>query len=144
MKKRRFRLLLIPIVLALTINIITSKVDNDPMEVVANIDKEATEDMRRRVPQLEDGIYQSFGQGFNDKIHVQMIVEDGKIQDFFVCEHNEHETNSALPINKIPKDIVETQSVRVDIVSGATSTSDGIIEAARNCIKQAGGNPSDF
>ncbi|TGE32978.1 FMN-binding protein [Desulfosporosinus sp. Sb-LF] len=39
--------------------------------------------------------------------------------------------------NVLPNEIIETQSTNVDVVSGATETSDGIFQAVRNALSKA-------
>ena len=43
-------------------------------------------------------------------------------------------------ISDIPEAIVEGQTLAVDVVAGATYTSNGIIEAVKKCVEQAGGD----
>ena len=58
--------------------------------------------------------------------------------DIQVTEHSETEGICEAPIERIPAQILENQSVAVDAVAGATMTGDAIIEAVKDCITQAG------
>jgi fumarate reductase flavoprotein subunit len=93
---------------------------------------------------LKDGAYVGTGKGNNGDIKVEMKVEGGKIASVIVLEHAETPGISDAAIKSIPEAIVEGQTLAVDTVSGASNVSNGIIEAVRNCIVQAGGNPADF
>jgi fumarate reductase flavoprotein subunit len=93
---------------------------------------------------LKDGTYVGNGKGNNGDIKVEMKVEGGKIASVKVLEHAETPGISDAAIKSIPQAIVNGQTLAVDTISGATNVSKGIIEAVRNCIVQAGGNPADF
>ncbi len=71
-------------------------------------------------------------------------VANGIIEDFRIVSHNETKAVTKTALTKIPYEIVKEQSVNVDIVSSATETSAAILQAARDCIRQAGGNPNDY
>jgi len=93
---------------------------------------------------LKDGTYEGTGKGNNGDIKVEMKVAGGKIASITVLEHGETQGIVDAALERIPQAIVDTQSIAVDTVSGATNSSKGIIEAVRSCIEQAGGNPADF
>jgi len=93
---------------------------------------------------LKDGTYEGTGKGNNGDIKVEMKVEGGKIVSVKVLEHGETPGIVDAALERIPQEIIDTQSIAVDTVSGATNSSKGIIEAVRSCIEQAGGNPADF
>lgn len=81
-----------------------------------------------------DGVYEGTGAGLNGQIKVSVTVSGGKITEVKVLEHSETAGISDPAIEKIPAAIVEAQSADVDIVSGATFTSKGIIEAVKNAL----------
>lgn len=143
-KRRRLRLLYIPLAFVLILNAKPNSEPSKPIEVVASLDNDQQETLRRQAPKLKDGIYRASGRGFSGEIQVEMHIENSKIEAVYIYDHNENTTTARLPLSKIPYEITDSQSVNVDIISGATATSNGIIEAARDCIRQAGGNPSDF
>lgn len=93
---------------------------------------------------LKDGTYVGTGKGNNGDIKVEMKVEEGKIASVEILEHSETPGLSDPAFNSIPQAIVEGQTLAVDTITGATHASQGIIEAVRDCIIQAGGNPADF
>ena len=86
---------------------------------------------------LKDGEYAGVGQGLNGEIKVNVTVKDGKISDVAVVEHKESEGISDPAIEQIPTAIVEKQATRVDVVSNATYTSNGIMEAVENALEAA-------
>lgn len=86
---------------------------------------------------LRDGTYKANALGYAEKkeLGVSMTIRGGKIADVKV----EHEEKIDLNATKIiPTRIIEQQSLKVDIVTGATVTSQGIIDGAFKALKQAG------
>ena len=69
---------------------------------------------------------------------VKVTVDGDKIQAVEILEHSETPGIGDLAFDKIPQMIVEAQSADVDVVAGATLTSNGIIEAVKDALMQAG------
>ena len=63
-------------------------------------------------------------------------MENGVISNVEVTDHSETDGLSDPAIEHIPEQIVETNSVDVEIVSGASFTSEAIIEAVKDAIAQ--------
>lgn len=74
------------------------------------------------------------GHGNQGEIAVSVTLTDGKITDVVIDSHNETPGISDAAIAKIPEAIVAAGTVEVDTVSGATATSEGIIEAVSNAL----------
>lgn len=91
-----------------------------------------------------NGTYTGVGTGKNGDVKVSVTFEGGAIAGIEVVEHAETEGICEPAIERIPAAIVENQSIAVDMVTGATVTSQAIIDAVSNCIAQAGGNIEDF
>jgi uncharacterized protein with FMN-binding domain len=64
-------------------------------------------------------------------------VKSGKIASIDIVEHNETMRWFLRVINVIPNRILSAQGTGVDIVSGATSSSYGIMSAVENALKKA-------
>ena len=84
--------------------------------------------------------YTGKGVGRNADIAVEMAVEDGKIVSVSVTEHSETAGIADPALSSIPAAIVENQSLAIDVVAGATLTSEGILEAAEAAAVAAGLN----
>ena len=93
---------------------------------------------------LKDGTYEGKANGNNGPLTLTITVKDGKFTKAEVTNHSESLGISDEAIKSIPNAIVEGQTLAVDTISGATNSSEGILEAAAECIKAAGGNPEDF
>lgn len=83
-----------------------------------------------------DGVYRGEAEGFGGSIIVDVTVENGEISNIELVSA-EGEDDSYLNMAKavIPK-IIEEQSTDVDVVSGATFSSTGIINAAQNALEK--------
>ncbi len=86
------------------------------------------------------GTYTGVGAGKNGDITVEVTFSADKIERITVISHSETPSLSDAAIANIPTQIVESQSLGVDAVSGATYTSNGIVEAVADAVKQAGGD----
>ncbi len=88
------------------------------------------------VTRVADGTYTASSLAYAGPLHVEVAVKGGRIQSVRVTEHEEKQFYSAL--SDTPKRIVEKQGVRgVDAVTGATMTSEAIINATAKAL--AGG-----
>lgn len=85
----------------------------------------------------KDGTYTGSGKGFGGTISVKVTVKDGKISAIDVTSAS-GETASYFSKAKgiIPK-IISGQTTNVDVASGATYSSNGIITAVRNALSKA-------
>lgn len=90
----------------------------------------------------KEGTYEGTGQGFHeDGIKVSVTVDaEGKISKVEVLEHQEsvdHIPEVTPALTEVPARIVEKNSTEVDVTSGASRTSEGIMEAVSNALENA-------
>jgi DMSO/TMAO reductase YedYZ heme-binding membrane subunit/uncharacterized protein with FMN-binding domain len=83
-----------------------------------------------------DGIYTGKAMGMNAMITVSVTVENGEIADVAIESSREDEPYLSDSLTVIG-DILNTQSTEVDVVSGATYTSGGIIDAVKAALAGA-------
>ncbi|MDY4128892.1 FMN-binding protein [Peptostreptococcus porci] len=86
---------------------------------------------------LNDGTYEGSGRGFKGDISVSVKVSNGRIESIGVTNHSDDEpyiTDAKAVLSRI----VSNQSVKVDSVTGATFSSNGIKTAVKNALKKAG------
>jgi len=84
---------------------------------------------------LKDGTYPGRGQGLFGLVQVAVVVEDGRIGSIEVVREKERRPRNAL--TAIPARIARHQSTDVDAVSGATHTSQAVMDAVKDALKQA-------
>lgn len=85
-----------------------------------------------------DGVYEGIGAGLNGNIKVSVTVSGGVITDVTVLEHSETAGVSDPAIEQVPAAIVAANSADVDVATGATYTSKGIMEAVKNALNPDG------
>lgn len=92
----------------------------------------------------KDGTYTGNGQGFNGgTTKVSITIADGKISKIDILSNGDDRQYFERASGIITKEILSKQSADVDIVSGATYSSKGIISAVKDALGQASGNDSD-
>ena len=89
----------------------------------------------------KDGVYEGTGKGFRGNIIVSVRIKKSKIVEIKLVKN---EKDDAAYFNKawseVPYSIIAMQTAntdKVDAVSGATYSSNGIMEAVRNALKKA-------
>ncbi len=89
------------------------------------------------VSKLSDGTYAGISTGYNGPINVAVDVRSGRLDAVAVTRHQEKQFYSAL--EDTPRRILDKQSVQeVDAVSGATITSQAIVNAAARALADGG------
>lgn len=86
---------------------------------------------------LKDGTYQGEAKGFAGKIITEVKIENRKIVEIKVIEHNESKGWYEEVYIALPKEIIKNQNPKVDGISGATKTSNGFIKSIENALKKA-------
>lgn len=86
------------------------------------------------------GTYTASANGKNGEVKVEATFTGDKIQAVKILEHKETAGIADAPVKSIPEKIVSNQSLAIDTVSGATITSQAILTAVEDCVKQAGGD----
>lgn len=86
------------------------------------------------------GTYKGAGDGRGGMINVEVTVSENRIESITVGEHIETPGISDLPLSRIPEEIVANQSLAVDMVSGATLSSRGVVAAVTDALTQADAN----
>ena len=86
----------------------------------------------------ESSVYEGKGAGLNGDITVAVTLEDGAITAVEVKDHSETPGVCDPALEQLPAAIVAAGNTEVETVSGATFTSNGILEAVDNALKEAG------
>ena len=87
----------------------------------------------------KDGTYQGIAHGFGGTVTVEVTIEDGYISDIQVVSADGEDAAYYNMAIDVLDSIIADQSCNVDVVSGATYTSNGIIGAAKEALGKAGG-----
>lgn len=86
----------------------------------------------------ESQVFTGEGNGMGGTLTVEMTVDNGVITALSIVSHSDTPGICDGAIEQVPAAIVENQSLAVDTVSGATVTSNAIIEAATQAAVAAG------
>lgn len=84
-----------------------------------------------------DGTFEGTGIGFNGDMKVEVIIEGGIIAKVEVLENVDDRKWFNRANNVIPNKIIENQSANVDVVGGATYSSQGIIDGVGDALAKA-------
>lgn len=86
----------------------------------------------------ESGTFRGQGQGKHGEISLDVVVEEGQITDIQIVEQDENAGLADPVYEALKQAIIDTNSIEVDVVSGATATSEGYLEAVKDAITAAG------
>jgi uncharacterized protein with FMN-binding domain len=82
----------------------------------------------------KDGTYTGMGTGFRGETSVSVTVENGKISDITINSYEDDEDFFQRAKTMVVEEILASQDTNVDAVSGATFSSNGIMEAVANAL----------
>lgn len=85
----------------------------------------------------KDGTYTGVGNGFRPNLKVSVTVKGGKITNIEMLSNEETPRFFVAASQTIPQEIISAQTTNVDAVSGATRSSNGIMEAVQNALENA-------
>ena len=92
---------------------------------------------------MKNGKYFEQAEGIDRPINLSIEINNGKIVKI-ASESNNISDLEKNALDKMTNRIIEKQSVSVDVVSGATVSSKGILAATKQAIVDAEGNPENF
>lgn len=98
--------------------------------------KKASGSSKEADVEYQDGTYTGTGTGFSGELTVQLKIAGGKITSIKVIKSVDDKSYLE-KAKKLIKNIIALQSTDVDTVSGATYSSNGIIEAVNNALSKA-------
>lgn len=93
---------------------------------------------------FQPGTYTAEAEGKMGSITVEVTFSEMAIESITILDHQETPGISDAAIERIPTDIITWQSLAVDTVTGATHTSNAIIQGVTDCVIQAGGDPTQM
>ncbi len=85
---------------------------------------------------VPDGTYRASSVGYEAEVYVEVVVKEHRIVSVRVTDHREKQYYASM--TEVPRRIVERQSVKgIDAVSGATLTSEAIVNATAKALAAA-------
>ncbi|MTV82666.1 flavocytochrome c [Secundilactobacillus folii] len=87
------------------------------------------------------GSYKVKAVGHNGDLPMSVEFSDDRIENIDIDTSGETEGIADAVFTRIPEQIVDGQTLNVDVVSGASVTSNGVIDGVAKAVKLAGGDP---
>ncbi|HOC06104.1 MAG TPA: FMN-binding protein [Bacillota bacterium] len=84
---------------------------------------------------LLPGKYTGTARGFSSDITVEVTIAAGKILDIVVVSQDDTPEIAGPALATLVEAIIEEQSLEVDLVSGATYSSEGLVAAVKNALR---------
>ncbi|MFB9770002.1 flavocytochrome c [Lactiplantibacillus modestisalitolerans] len=89
----------------------------------------------------QPGTYDVTAVGHNGELPMAVTLSKDRIEKIDIDTSTETEGIADVAFERIPKEIIDGQTLAVDAISGASITSNGVINGVAQAIKQAGANP---
>lgn len=86
---------------------------------------------------IESGVYQSVGVGFGGTMLIEVTVEENKLSKIEVIKHRETSGYYEEVFKNMGREIIQSQNLNIDAISGATVTSRGFLSGVKNGVSQA-------
>ena len=84
-----------------------------------------------------NGAYTGVGEGFGGDIAVIVVIKNKTIQKIQITSHDGEDDAFFQRAKTIVDQIIQNQSTKVDVITGATYSSQGILEGVGNALKAA-------
>lgn len=91
----------------------------------------------RNIDNLNDGIYTGKGIGFGGNLEIEVIINNKEIKNISIMEHSETTGYYEEVFKIMAKDIVATQNLNVEVISGATATSRGLLNSVKDAVSKS-------
>lgn len=108
--------------------------------IAGNLAKEKTADSVKKTAEndaggnFQNGIYTGTGEGYRGKVTVTVKVADGKITELVLDDYADDKSYMERAKKRIFQEMISRQNTDVDAVSGATYSSNGLIEAVNKAL----------
>ncbi|EHJ56363.1 flavocytochrome c [Streptococcus urinalis FB127-CNA-2] len=90
---------------------------------------------------FEPGTYQVTTEGHNGKLPMAVTLSEERIEKIDIDSSGESSGIADVVFTRIPAEIIDGQTLNVDAVSGASVTSNGVLDGVARAVKLAGANP---
>ncbi|KII76630.1 NADH-dependent flavin oxidoreductase [Vibrio renipiscarius] len=111
------------------------------------VDSEAEAIKHQRIKELQSidikfdsGEYTAYGRGHNGHLPVTVTFSEDRILNIVVDSSKESDGIANPAFERIPQQILDGQTLNIDVISGATVSSQAVIDGVSNAVDLAGGN----
>lgn len=84
-----------------------------------------------------DGVYEGVAEGFGGPVSVEVTIDGGDITDIRLLDVSGEDPAYLTQVESLLDQMLLTQGVNVDTISGATFTSKGLINAVTEALRKA-------
>lgn len=109
---------------------IESSKKGENLELVKEVAQEAN-------TKYKDGVFQGSAKGYSGTVTVEVEIKNSKITSIKVLRNSDTPSFFGQAKSKVIDAIISAQNTKVDVVTGATYSSKGIINAVKNALKTA-------
>ena len=99
-----------------------------------------TTDTSTKTASFTPGEYTAKSAGKNGDVEIKVTFDETSITSIEVLSSSETAGLGDTAIERLSKAIIDGQTLAVDAVTGATASSNALLAAVEDCVKQAGGN----
>lgn len=85
----------------------------------------------------KEGTYEGNAEGHIGPIKVQVVTDQYEIKKIVILEQQETPVIAEIVYEKIPPKVIKANSPEVEVVAGATYTSNGLIKAIKDGLNKA-------
>lgn len=114
---------------------IESSKKGENLELVKEVAQEAN-------TKYKDGVFQGSAKGYSGTVTVEVEIKNSKITSIKVLRNSDTPSFFGQAKSKVIDAIISAQNTKVDVVTGATYSSKGIINAVRNALIKAAVDPN--
>ena len=90
---------------------------------------------------FEPGTYQVSALGYNGKLPMSVTFGNDRIEDIQIDTSGETAGIADVVFTRIPEQIIAGQTLNIDTISGATSTSQGVLDGVADAVRLANADP---
>ena len=87
------------------------------------------------------GTYSVFARGHNGDLPMEVTFSEDKILSIEIDDSTESEGIANPAFERLPQEIIDGQTLNVDVISGATVTSEAVIDGVAAAVEKAGMDP---
>lgn len=89
----------------------------------------------------EPGTFEVTAVGHNGDLPMKVTLSDDRIEAIDIDTSSETKGIADVAFKRVPQEIIDGQTLNVDVVSGASITSNGVIDGVAKAVKMAGADP---
>lgn len=90
---------------------------------------------------FKPGTYLVSAQGHNGELPMEVSFSKDEVLNIKIDHRGESEGIANPAFERLPQEIIDGQTLNVDVISGATVTSEGVIGGVADAVEKAGANP---